>query len=76
MSNGVSLKISNDLVEKAKSVATIYNRSITKQIEYWAKIGRIALDNPDLPMRFIMDTIEAKEQAVNGKYSEFKFEKE
>ena len=27
------------------------------QIEYWAKVGRIAEDNPDLPYAFIKETL-------------------
>ncbi|MDR1499149.1 MAG: ParD-like family protein [Rickettsiales bacterium] len=75
MGGSTAIKISNDLVEKARSIATIYNRSITKQIEYWAKLGRMALENPDLPIGFVMDIIEAKEQVIRGDFSIFEFEK-
>jgi len=37
-------------------------RSIPQQIGYWAKIGRAALDNPDLPIEFIRDTLLAMEE--------------
>jgi hypothetical protein len=76
MSGGVSLKISNELVEKARIASVEQNRSITKQIEYWAKIGRIALENKDLPVSFIIKTINAKKEAKNGEFTEFKFEDE
>jgi ParD-like antitoxin of type II bacterial toxin-antitoxin system len=36
--------------------------SIPNQIEYWAKLGKCALDNPDLPIDFIKDLLLAKLQ--------------
>jgi hypothetical protein len=30
-------------------------------VAYWAKIGRAALDNPDMPIEFIRDTLQALE---------------
>jgi hypothetical protein len=62
MANSVAVRLPNDLVEKARIAVAIYNRSIPKQIEYWAKIGRIAEENPDLPLNFIKGILEAKEQ--------------
>lgn len=37
-------------------------RSIPNQIEFWAKIGKCALDNPDLPVEFIKDILISKNQ--------------
>ena len=33
------------------------NRSMAEQIEYWANIGQIAEDNPDLPYSLIKDLL-------------------
>ena len=33
------------------------NRSIPGQIEFLAKLGQCALDNPDLPIEFIKDIL-------------------
>ena len=33
------------------------HRTIAGQIEYWAKVGRTALDNPDLPVSFIAESL-------------------
>jgi hypothetical protein len=41
---------------EAKKVAKSEFRSIPNQIEYWPKLGKCALDNPDLPIEFIKDT--------------------
>lgn len=37
---GIPVKISDELVEAAKQVAAVANRSVTKQIEHWADLGR------------------------------------
>ena len=55
-----SIKISDDLYRVAKWTAEAENRSIAGQIEFWAKIGRAAMDNPDLPVDFIRETLVAK----------------
>ena len=44
---------------EAKAFAKTEHRSMAKQIEYWAQMGRVALDNPDLPITFIHDTLVA-----------------
>ncbi len=36
----VPVKISDELVEAAREVAELANRSMTKQIEHWAQLGR------------------------------------
>ena len=50
-----SVKLSGELIALAKATAKAEERSVPKQIEYWAKIGRQALDNPDLPISFIRE---------------------
>ena len=37
---GMPVKLSDDLVEAARNEAVVVDRSITAQIEHWAKIGR------------------------------------
>ncbi len=59
---GVPIRISNDVYEAAKKVAKAECRSIPNQIEFWAKIGKCALDNPDMPVGFIYDILISKNQ--------------
>lgn len=54
-----TVNLSDELVNQAKRYAKIESRSVPKQIEYWARIGRAARDNPDLPVPFIMDMLES-----------------
>jgi len=57
---GIPIRIDEAVYNDAKKIARAECRSIPNQIEYWAKIGKCALDNPDLPVEFIKDIIVAK----------------
>ncbi|MBP6104226.1 MAG: ParD-like family protein [Gammaproteobacteria bacterium] len=59
---GTPIRISDDIYSAAKKVAKSECRSIPQQIEFWAKIGKCALDNPDLPVEFIREILIAKNQ--------------
>ena len=64
MSNAV--KISGNLLNSARIYAKVQHRSVAKQIEYWAEIGKIAEDNPDLPLSFIQDILQGREEIKQG----------
>jgi len=61
-----AVKVSDDLFEKAKIKSRVFKRSIAGQIEYWAKIGQMIKENPDLPLPFIQDILVGKEQIKAG----------
>lgn len=69
-----TVKLSDELVEKARVTAAAQNRSVPGQIEYWAKIGRIAQENPDLPYDFIVGILESLEEVKRGNVRPFRFE--
>jgi hypothetical protein len=54
---GVPIRISNEMYNEAKKTAKAEFRSIPNQIEFWARIGKCALDNPDLPVEFLIETL-------------------
>ncbi len=56
----VPIRIDKFIYDEAKKIAGAECRSIPNQIEYWAKIGKCALDNPDLPIEFIKDLLISK----------------
>ena len=58
----VSIRVNESLYNEAKVRAKSEFRTIPSQIEYWARIGRAALDNPDLPIDFVQDLIVSKEE--------------
>ena len=70
-----SIRISKDIMKAAIISAPINSRSVPKQIEHWAKIGRIAEENPDLPYGFIRGVLEAKGEMESGDVSAFVFRK-
>lgn len=57
---GVPIRIDETVYNEAKKVARAECRSIPSQIEFWAKIGKCALDNPELPTEFIKDLLLSK----------------
>ncbi len=52
-----SIRINKELYEQAKQDALVEHRTISGQIEFWARVGRAALDNPDLPVSFIAESL-------------------
>ncbi len=68
-----AVKVSDDLFEKAKIKSKIFKRSIAGQIEYWAKIGQMIEDNPDLPLPFIQDVLIGREQIKAGQGTPYVF---
>ena len=59
---GIPIRIDELIYNAAKKVARSEFRSIPHQIEFWANLGKCALDNPDLPIEFIKDTLASKRQ--------------
>jgi hypothetical protein len=68
-----SIRLNQDLVEKATIMAKALNRTPPKQIEHWAKIGEMMEDNPDLPYEFVKQVIIAKAEKEAGKLEEYNF---
>ena len=68
-----AVKVSDDLFDKAKIKSKIFKRSIAGQIEYWAKIGQIVEENPDLPLPFIQDALIGREQIKAGQGTSYVF---
>ena len=68
MAISTSIRINQDLYEQAKQDAAAEHRTIAGQIEFWARVGRAALDNPDLPVSFVAESLaalaEPREQAL------------
>jgi ParD-like antitoxin of type II bacterial toxin-antitoxin system len=61
-----AVKLSEELVELAKKRGRIEHRSTPKQIELWAEVGRTVLDNPDLPVGFVLGTLEGLKEIKEG----------
>lgn len=57
---GIPIRVDEDLYNEAKMTASAEYRSISGQIGFWARVGKTALDNPDLPIEFIRDILISK----------------
>lgn len=53
----ISVRIDEELVASARAAAKAEFRTVQGQVEFWAKVGRAALDNPDLPASFIAESL-------------------
>jgi hypothetical protein len=69
-----TIELSNEFIRQAQISAVVTHRSLATQIEHWAKLGKIAEENPDLPMSFIKDILISQQEIEAGHVSEYKFE--
>ena len=63
------VRIEPDLYNRAKKEAAVEHRTIAGQIEFWAQVGRACIDNPDLPVNFVIDSLASLETAEKDKKS-------
>ena len=68
-----AVRISEKLVNDAKKFSRIDHRSLTGQIEHWARIGKCAEENPDLTYSLIKEILIGVEELEQGEKSEYKF---
>ncbi len=61
-----AIKISKEIAEEAKLSAKVARRSMAGQVEYWAFIGKIAEDNPDMSFSVIKDILLGRQQIKEG----------
>ena len=69
----IAVRISNKLLNEARVRSKVENRSITGQIEYWAKIGKIAEENPDLSYTLLKEILIGLEQLNSSQGTEYTF---
>ena len=66
----VSIRVNDELYNLAKTQAKAEFRTIPSQIEYWARVGRAAMDNPDLPIEMVEQLLIAmNEESVPFEFS-------
>ncbi len=70
----ISVTIADPLAEAANAQAIIYHRGLDEQINYWARIGKIAEENPDLSFEFIKVTLQAREEVLAGQVEPYSFD--
>ena len=68
-----AVRVSDKLLREARLVSAVDNRSVTGQIEHWAKIGRCAEENPELTYGLIKDILIGIEELEQNECSEYEF---
>ena len=71
-----SVILSDHLVKQAQAVGEVMSRSSPGQMEHWAKIGKIAEENPDLSYALIRDALLSKAEIDNGWVDDYDFDDE
>ena len=71
----IAIRISDPLAKKARVRSRALNRSLASQVEYWAKMGEILEDNPDLSFSFVQEILVGREQAKAGELTPYEFVK-
>ena len=68
---GLSVNLDQELVKTARAYSVVSSRSVPKQIEFWARIGRIAEENPDLPYKAIQGILMGLEDMRRGDLEDY-----
>ncbi len=69
----IAVRISDELIKEAKTLSKVENRSVTGQIEYWAKIGKIAEQNPTMSFELFKEILIGIEELDSKRGTEYKF---
>jgi len=68
-----AVRISEELVNEARKISKVDHRSLTGQIEHWARIGKCAEENPDLTYDLIKELLLGIEELKQGDKTEYQF---
>lgn len=68
-----TVRISDSLLKDARKYSKVDHRSLTGQIEHWARIGKCAEENPDLTYDLIKEIFIGIEELNQGDKEEYKF---
>ena len=69
----IAINVSEQLIEEAKPFAQATHRSVSEQIEYWARLGKVAEENPDLPIHMMQDILASIEEVKAGNMNVYQF---
>lgn len=69
----MAVRISEELVGEAKRFSKIEHRSLTGQIEHWARIGKCSEENPDLTYNLIKEILIGVEELEHDEKTGYQF---
>ena len=67
-----AVRISDELLAAARKYSKVDHRSLTGQIEHWARIGKCAEENPDLTHDLIKEIFIGIEELDQGEKEEYR----
>jgi len=73
MSKVLTIRLPEDIEKKIRVKAKLKHRSVSEQIKKYICEAMISEENPDLPLKFIKDTREAKAEIEARLGTEYKF---
>ncbi len=73
MSATATIRLPEELIKRARIAGKVEHRKAAQQIEYWIGIAQCAIDNPDLSIREIKETLIAMGEAESGDVTEYTF---
>lgn len=69
----LTVRLPDKIEKKIKIKAKFGHRSVSEQIKKYLHDAIICEDNPDLPLSFIKETLEAKAEIEDGFGEEYEF---
>lgn len=67
----VVVKINDDLYREAGLSGKRNSRSTDEQINFWAKLGKACIDNPELPTIFVAEYLASLSEAKSKRFIPF-----
>ncbi len=71
--NVLTVRLPEKIEKKLKVKAIIEHRSVSEQIKKYISDAILSEENPDLPLSFIKETLEAKAEIEAGLGEEYEF---
>jgi hypothetical protein len=68
-----AVRISDNLLNEARKYSKVDHRSLTGQIEHWARIGKCSEENSDLTYDLIKEILVGLEELKQDEKEEYKF---
>lgn len=69
----ITMRLPDETEKKVRIKAKLEHRSISEQIKKYVSDAILCEDNPDLPLSFIKETLEAKAEIEEGLGKEYQF---
>ena len=73
MGTTATIRLPEELIKRARIAGKVEHRKPSQQIEYWVSLAQCAIDNPDLSITEIKETLTAMAEAELGDVTEYKF---